>query len=375
MNDKLGNPIMISIILVWKVEDTYKAAFCKNFVKVQPDTAVRKLANAYRSRSIPSGLPILYNLLYITPLSSFTSFIPYPMFSGALQRITIKYLLGALVALFPLLAYAQPVQLIVRSDDMGFTHAANEAIIETCQQGITTSVEIMVPTPWYPEAVKMLREYPNLDVGIHLTLTSEWENLKWKPLTPALSLTDENGYFYPMIWPNENYGADRALQPQSWKLTEIERELRAQIERAQRDIPTLSHLTGHMGCSHLDERVTALVHRLAEEYGLAIFPEAVGVKRARLEGAKKTADEKISSFIAMLERLTPGTYLFVEHPAYNTPEVQAVHHIGYTDVAADRQGVTDMLTSDRVKEAIQRLNIQCISYADLSNSAKGGSKK
>ncbi len=73
----------------------------------------------------------------------------------------------------------------------------------------------------------------------------------------------------------------------------------------------------------------------------------------------------------MLKSLTPGTYLFVEHPAYDTPEVQAVHHIGYTAVATDRQGVTDMLTSDRVKEAIRRLNIRCISYADLMKPDRG----
>ncbi len=208
----------------------------------------------------------------------------------------MKYLLALFIILLHVSAYAQPIQLIVRSDDMGFTHAANEAIIETCQQGITTSVEIMVPTPWFPEAVKMLRDQPDLDVGIHLTLTSEWENLKWKPLTLARSLTDQNGYFYPMIWPNDHYGADQALQPQPWKPDEIEQELRAQIELARREIPQLSHVTGHMGCDRMDERVTALVKRLAKEYDLAIFPEELGVKRARFLGPKKTAERKDEQF-------------------------------------------------------------------------------
>ncbi|MGB3589957.1 MAG: polysaccharide deacetylase family protein [Tunicatimonas sp.] len=262
-------------------------------------------------------------------------------------------------------AFSQPVRLIVRSDDMGFTHAANEAMIETYQNGITTSIEVMVPTPWFPEAVTILREYPDLDVGVHLTLTSEWENIKWRPLTSVPSLTDDRGYFHPMIWPNENYGDDQALSTQDWKLAEVEQELRAQIELAKREIPQLTHVTGHMGCSHLDERIEAVVRKLTEEYGLAIFPEDLGVKRAQYQGSKETAEEKISSFIAMLEGLTPGTYLFVDHPAYDTPEVQAVHHIGYTHVAADRQGVTDLLTSEKVKEAIRRFNIQLIDYADL----------
>lgn len=263
------------------------------------------------------------------------------------------------------LGHAQSVRLIVRSDDMGFTHAANEAIIETCENGITTSVEIMVPTPWFPEAIKMLKDYPDLDVGIHLTLTSEWENVKWKPLTSASSLTDNFGYFYPMIWPNDNYGEDRALEPQDWKIEEIEQELRAQIELAKREIPQLTHVTGHMGCSHMNEKVEEVVRKLAREYELAIFPEDLGVKRARYQGAKETKEEKISSFIAMLEGLTSGTYLFVDHPAYDTPEVQAIHHTGYTHVAIDRQGVTDLLTDEKVKETVDRLGIELIDYADL----------
>ncbi|WKN44535.1 polysaccharide deacetylase family protein [Tunicatimonas pelagia] len=273
-----------------------------------------------------------------------------------------------IVGSFVLLAFsssAQSIQLIVRSDDMGFTHAANEAIIKTYKNGITTSVEVMVPTPWFSEAVKMLQEYPDLDVGVHLTLTSEWENIKWKPLTLAPSLTDDYGYFYPMIWPNDNYGEDQALHAQDWKLEEIEQEFRAQIELAKREIPQLTHVTGHMGCTNMDEQVEVLVRKLTEEYGLAIFPEDLEVKPARYQGSKETTEEKISSFIAMLESLTSGTYMFVDHPAYNTPEVQAVYHTGYTNVAADRQGVTDLLTNSEVKKTIDRLGIELIDYADL----------
>ncbi|MGD1892015.1 MAG: polysaccharide deacetylase family protein [Cyclobacteriaceae bacterium] len=277
----------------------------------------------------------------------------------------MQHLFSLLFFILSITSLAQPIQLIVRSDDIGYTHAANEAIIETYQNGITTSVEVMVPTPWFPEAVKMLKEYPDLDVGVHLTLTSEWENLKWKPLTSAPSLTDDFGYFYPMIWPNENYGEDRALKAQDWKLEEIEQELRAQIELAKREIPQVTHVTGHMGCTNMDERVEAIVRKLTKEYDLAIFPEDLGVKRARYQGPKKTKEEKISSFIAMLESLTPGIYLFVDHPAFDTPEMQAVHHVGYTDVAADRQGVTDLLTNEKVKETINQLGIELISYVDL----------
>jgi predicted glycoside hydrolase/deacetylase ChbG (UPF0249 family) len=87
---------------------------------------------------------------------------------------------------------AQVVRLVVRADDLGSSHSANEAIIKSYKGGIVTSVEVMTPTPWFPEAIKFLEQNPGLDVGVHLTLTSEWENIKWRPLTSYNSLTDEN---------------------------------------------------------------------------------------------------------------------------------------------------------------------------------------
>jgi len=265
------------------------------------------------------------------------------------------------------LAQDDRVRLIVRSDDMGFSHAANHAMIETYEQGITTSVEVMVPAPWFPEAVKLLQEYPELDVGIHITLTSEWSNLKWRPLTQAPSITDDDGYFYPMIWPNKNYGPEQALKEQAWDLEEIEAELRAQIEMAVKYLPQISHLSAHMGCTSISPKVDSIYHNLASEYGLDIHPDELGVQRARYAGPKDTFDQKKESFSQMLRSLTPGTYMFVNHPAYDVDEVRGINHIGYTDVAQDRQGVTDLLTDAEVKKLIEDLNIELISYADLVN--------
>lgn len=266
------------------------------------------------------------------------------------------------------IAQEEAVRLIIRSDDMGFAHAANLAIIESYEKGITTSVEVMVPTPWFPEAVAMLNEHPELDVGIHITLTSEWKNLKWRPLTQAPSLTDADGYFYPMIWPNDNYGPDQALKEQDWKIEEIEQEMRAQIEMALRHIPRISHLSAHMGCTSIAPEVEEVYRKLAKAYKLDIHPEDMNVKRASYEGPKKTAQQKKESFMKMLKALKPGTYLFVDHPAYDVPEVQAVHHTGYEDVAHDRQGVTDTLTDPEVLQLIKALKIELISYAELKKT-------
>ena len=93
---------------------------------------------------------------------------------------------------------SEAIRLIVRGDDIGSSHAANGACIRCYRDGIVRSVEVMVSAPWFNEAARMLNENPQLDVGVHLTLTSEWENCKWGPLTEAPSLVDEQGHFYPM---------------------------------------------------------------------------------------------------------------------------------------------------------------------------------
>jgi chitin disaccharide deacetylase len=285
--------------------------------------------------------------------------------TNKLLLILSLFLVGYLSLSCPAFAQQKYPRLIVRGDDMGFTHAGNEALIKCYKEGIERSIEVIVPSPWFPEAVKMLANEPGVDLGVHLTLTSEWENLKWRPLTHCSSLTDTNGYFYPMIWPNRNY-PNQALSEHQWKIEEIEKELRAQIEMAKSKIARISHVSAHMGCSEMDPEVSALVEKLAREYNININPETLGVKHAGYDGPSATRDQKLQRFVRMLESLKPGeTYLFVDHPALDGPEMRAIYHIGYENVADDRQGVTDIFTSVEVKEVVKRKQIQLISYADL----------
>ena len=113
---------------------------------------------------------------------------------------------GCLLAVSTLPAWGQSAPtLAIRIDDLGAFHSVNEACIQTYQSGIARSVEVMPVAAWYPEAVRLLKENPGLDAGLHLVITSEWENVKWRPLTHCPSLTDENGYFYPMMGANPAY--------------------------------------------------------------------------------------------------------------------------------------------------------------------------
>lgn len=268
--------------------------------------------------------------------------------------------------MFPILnAQQKSIRLIVRGDDMGFSHAGNLGLIESYKKGIEKSIEVLVPSPWFPEAVQMLKENSGVDVGIHLALTSEWDNIKWRPLTDCKSLVDSNGYFYPMIWENKNYPNGNILA-HAWKIDEIEKEWRAQIETAMRNIPNITHISGHMGCTNMDSTVAALANRLAKEYHIANEVGDNKVSYVSYNGEHTTSAEKIKSFIAMLDTLKAGnTYLFLDHPAINSTEMQAIHHIGYENVAEDRQGVVDLFTSEEVKKAIKQKNIQVISYKDV----------
>jgi predicted glycoside hydrolase/deacetylase ChbG (UPF0249 family) len=262
------------------------------------------------------------------------------------------------------------INLIIRGDDIGSCHTANVACIRAYKEGIEKSVEVMVPCSWFPEAVKMLNENPGLDVGIHLVLTSEWDNYKWRPLTWAPSLTDKDGYFYPTIWPRRNAPAGTALKDADWKIEEIEKELRAQIELGKREVQHVSHLSFHMGCNSWDPKVKELCDKLAKEYNLYIIPPEAGVRGFGGFGDAKTADERIDRFIKKLEELKPGTYLFVEHPGMNTAEMRAIGHTGYENVAEDRDAVTAVFVSEKVKRAIERLGIKLISYADLKKAGR-----
>jgi predicted glycoside hydrolase/deacetylase ChbG (UPF0249 family) len=279
-----------------------------------------------------------------------------------MKKIYASFIFSAfLVASF---AQSNAIRLIVRGDDMGYTHSGNVAIVKCYKEGIESSIEVLVASPWFPEAVKLLKQNPGVDVGIHLDLTSEWENIKWRPLSDCPSLKDSNGYFYPMVFQNPNYPG-RSISENKWKIEDVEKEFRAQIELALKYLPHVSHLSAHMGCTNLSPAVRALTIRLAKEYKIPVDPDLDYKGIIGYDGPHKTSEEKIQSFINMLNKLEPGkTYIFIDHPGLNNDELKAVYHIGYEDVSTDRQGVTDLYTNEKVKALIKQKGIKLIGYRD-----------
>ncbi len=168
-----------------------------------------------------------------------------------------------------------------------------------------------------------------------------------------------------MVWPNENYAENRTLVRSKWDLAEVETELRAQIELALKKIPQISHLSNHMGWTSVSPEFKNLYEKLAKEYHLEV--DLSGVKSTGKYFQNEPDKSSVQNFIGMIEKLEPGTYLYVEHPGLNVPEAQAIYHTGYENVASERQTVTDIFTHPDVKEAIVQKNIRLISYKDLKN--------
>ena len=267
------------------------------------------------------------------------------------------------VAMQPTAAPTAVIRLLVRGDDLGSCHVANVAAIAAHHAGILRSVEVMVPGPWFLEAADLLAENPDLDVGVHLTLTSEWDHLKWRPLTHAPSLVDADGYFFSNVDERGKPGSGLLGAPRPG---EIENELRAQIEMARRHIKRISHLSTHMFAPDAAPELNAILSKLAHEYKLSLELDGLMIIPSLGEWPKATGEQKENAMIDHLEHIGPGVWFFLAHPGDNDPEMLAMYaKPWYPNVAFDREGDCRVLLSPRVREVIARRGIELVSYADV----------
>ena len=258
------------------------------------------------------------------------------------------------------------IRLIVKGDDMGAAHGINVATIDAYKTGVLTTTNVIVPGPWFLEAARLLRENPGLDVGVHLALTSEWSDVKWRPLTHAPSIVDPDGYFFPQVQPRAGAAPNTSIKESPWKIDEIERELRAQLTMAKKHLPQATYTWNHMGFTSVSPDVAALVLRLSKEFGLLV-PTEIGVQFLRgVYESKDTGAVKADKLAAKLETIGPGLWEHIDHAATDDPEMRAIGHPGYEWVAADRSANLAAWTSPKVREVIQRRGIKLTSYRDLA---------
>ncbi len=251
-------------------------------------------------------------------------------------------------------------QLLIRLDDSGMNHSVNMATEEMAKTGIPFSTSVMFACPWYQEAVDILKKYPHVSVGIHLTLNSEWRNYRWGPIlgrSVVPSLVDSLGYFLPSV----------AAVIKNSNMDDVEKELSAQIERALNSGLRIDYIDHHMGTAAATPQLRAVFEKLSKKYHLGMaryFGEDVFVLPS-----KSTSKKDV--FINHINNLKSGSLnLVVFHTAKATPEMNAIVSLnqpGQRDsvVAWQRSTSLEVLTSKDFKDLVKQKKFQIITYGEM----------
>lgn len=272
----------------------------------------------------------------------------------------------SVITLLPVKAQTEKIPLLFRLDDIGMCHSVNRAAKEVLETRMPVSMSVMVPCPWFTEAVEILKQYPHVSVGIHLTLNSEWKNYRWGPVagvTMVPSLVDSLGHFFP---------SRSKLFANNPKLEEIETELRAQIEKALKAGLKLDYLDYHMGAAMQTPETRAIVEKLAAEYNLAIsrYYDEVDVEG----GYAAPVANKLDTMLKKVTHLQPGgTKLFVVHIGLDEPEMAAMEDLNPTgpkDMSKHRQAELRALLALPFQELIYNDRYRIVNYRML-NEEKG----
>jgi chitin disaccharide deacetylase len=268
--------------------------------------------------------------------------------------------------------------LILHADDLGAAHSVDVASFDALDKGAISSASIMVPTPWITEVAAYARAHPNADLGLHLTLTSEWETYRWGSVEPAdkiSSLLDSAGTF-----PN-----DEKLVAAHAKPVEVEREIRAQINRALALGIRPTHLDSHMGSLFTTPELIATYVKVAHDYHLPFLavkgsalaaPQAGLTTRDILLDAVIIADRQVPRdqwkefYLKAIANLKPGLTEIIVHLGHDDSELQAVmvDHEGYG--SAWRQRDYDVVNSPEFKKALQDNHVILVTWKELGKLAQ-----
>jgi chitin disaccharide deacetylase len=264
-------------------------------------------------------------------------------------------------------------EMLIRIDDIGMNHSVNLAIEQVAKTGMPISVSVLFACPWYQEAVDILRKYPNVTVGVHLALNSEWRGYRWGPVlgkAGAPSLVDSAGYFHPSV---------PAFLQSKYDLGEVERELTAQMERAIKSGLRIAYVDPHMGSALATPQLREVTERIARKYGVGIsgwFGENYRSIWGTPVGEKK---QTVLDYIATAKPDQPN--LIEVHVAERTPEMEAIVDMNAPEQNAPGAGVVDhrkaeldAMLSPELAELARTGKIRLINYQQLIARVGGPAK-
>jgi hypothetical protein len=257
-------------------------------------------------------------------------------------------------------------EVVLRLDDVGMNHSVNMAIAKVAETKMPFSVSVMFACPWYQEAVDLLKKNPQITVGVHLVLNSEWRNYRWGPVlgaTAVPSLVDSVGYFLP---------STREFLASKYDLGEVERELDAQVQRAMRSGLKISYVDYHMGTAVSTPQLRSVVERIAQKYH-------VGISRYYGEINNTLFDTPIEQKkTALVERVVRGDRtrpnLWVIHTAERTPEMEVLFDRNDADqnssagmplVAQHRKAELEAVVSPEFAQLVRSGRIRLVTYDQL----------
>ena len=263
--------------------------------------------------------------------------------------------------------------LILHADDLGVAHSVDAASFDALDRGAISSASVMMPTPWVTEVAAYARAHPDADLGLHLTLTSEWQTYRWgsvesKDKVP--SLLDSAGTF-----PSDELTVAARAKPQ-----DVERELRAQIERALALGIHPTHLDSHMGALFTRNDLIAAYIKVAHDYRLPflalrgnppgvsevpLLPNDIVLDAVIVAGPNVARDQWKAFYLDAIANLKPGLTEIIVHLGRDDAELQAVtvNHEPYG--SAWRQRDYDVVTSAEFRKALQDNHVILVRWKDL----------
>jgi len=273
------------------------------------------------------------------------------------------------------LGYAADAKLlIVHADDLAVAHSVDAASIKALETGSVSSASIMVPCPWLTEIAGYAQAHPQADLGLHLTLTSEWALYRWGPVAAknqVLSLFARDGYLYPT-----EREAAKNINPR-----EAEVEIRAQIEKARAFGINPTHLDSHMGTLFQTKELFEILLRAGRDYKLPIlvskdfargglFTTSLGPNDIMIDSVititpAVTSEHWAEFYINAVKNLKPGITELIIHLAYDDEEMRAVTFNHPDWGAAWRQRDFDFFTSAQCRKLLEENNVKLITWREI----------